>query len=302
MPAPILSSAPRARPLARACYVALLAIGITTMLTACEADSAQPDPTEVRLNDMDQRLGRVERVVSNQSLVQLSQHVDQLDQQVRELRGDIEELQNANDTLTKQQRDYYGDLDRRIGALEAARAGSGAATVPTAPGVPGAAAPAGGAGAAGVAPLPAGTPGQAAAAAGAVAGSGAQGADQGAYANAFNTLKSGNIGAAVAQFKQFLSDYPMSDLDDNAQYWLGEAYYVSRDYDNAAAAFHVVGDKYPQSRKAPDALLKLGYTELEQQKNAEGRATLQQVVQNYPTSDAAKLAAQRLSQLPQGSP
>jgi tol-pal system protein YbgF len=300
MPAPILSSAACARPLARACCGVLLAIGISTMLTACEADSAQPDPTEVRLNDMDQRLGRVERVVSNQSLVELSQHVEQLDQQVRELRGDIEELQNANDTLTKQQRDYYGDLDRRISALEAsARAGSAAPTVPT---VPGAGAPPGGVAAAGVAPVPAGMPAQAPTAAGGLVSSGAPGADQGAYANAFNTLKSGNIGAAVAQFKQFLSDYPTSDLDDNAQYWLGEAYYVSRDYDNAAAAFHVVGDKYPQSRKAPDALLKLGYTELEQQKTAQGRATLQQVVQNYPTSDAAKLATQRLSQLPQGSP
>jgi len=49
-------------------------------------------------------------------------------------------------------------------------------------------------------------------------------------------------------------------------------------------------------------LLKLGYTQLDQQKNAEGRATLQLVLQRFPMSDAAKLAMQRLSQLPPGSP
>ena len=44
---------------------------------------------------------------------------------------------------------------------------------------------------------------------------------------------------------------------DNAQYWLGEAYYVNHDYTNALAAFQRVVDKYPQSRKVPDALLKV---------------------------------------------
>ena len=101
---------------------------------------------------------------------------------------------------------------------------------------------------------------------------------------------------------RLVQDYPGSDLDDNAQYWLGESYYVMRDYDHAAAAFRTVGDKYPQSRKAPDALLKLGYTQLDQQKNDEGRATLQLVLQRFPMSDAAKLAMQRLMQLSQGSP
>src|SRR6185437_6585861 len=122
MPAPLRDSAtrePTAHSVravrARRCLGALAVLLAVGLVAGCQSEPAQPDPTEVRLNDLDQRLGRMERVVSNQSLVQLSQHVDQLDMELRELRGDIEELQNANDKLVKQQRDYYADLDRRVG-------------------------------------------------------------------------------------------------------------------------------------------------------------------------------------------
>lgn len=294
MPAPLRNSASRLR--AGRCVGsgalllagALLAAGL---LAGCESEPTQPDPMQLRVNDIDQRLGRVERVVSNQSLVQLSQHVDQLDQELRELRGEIEELQNANDTLVKQQRDYYADLDRRIGALER---GGGAVAGGPPPGSGGVGPPGA---AANLPPVGGGAVGQPGGPA-----AGGQASAQSAYDHAFDTLKGGNYAAAVMQFQQFLQDYPNNNLDDNAQYWLGESYYVMRDYDHAAAAFRTVGDKYPQSRKAPDALLKLGYTQIDQQKNDEGRATLQLVLQRFPMSDAAKLAMERLMQLSQGSP
>jgi tol-pal system protein YbgF len=79
---------------------------------------------------------------------------------------------------------------------------------------------------------------------------------------------------------------------------LGEAFYVTRDFDSATGAFRNVLQKWPDSRKAPDALLKLGYTQLEQKKTSEGRTTLSQVVQKYPGTDAAKLAADRLQRAP----
>ena len=75
--------------------------------------------------------------------------------------------------------------------------------------------------------------------------------DQAAYNRAFDALKASDYNGAIAQFKDFLRLYPHSALADNAQYWLGEGYYVTRDYDNAIAAFRAVGEQYPQSRKAP---------------------------------------------------
>jgi tol-pal system protein YbgF len=129
-------------------------------------------------------------------------------------------------------------------------------------------------------------------------GSGANSEEQTVYAQSFDALKAGSYSVAITGFKSFLSSYPSSPLAENAQYWLGEAYYVTRDFDSASGAFHNVLQKYPNARKAPDALLKLGYTQLEQKKVGEGRATLQQVVQKYPGTEAAKLASERLQRAP----
>jgi TolA-binding protein len=79
---------------------------------------------------------------------------------------------------------------------------------------------------------------------------------------------------------------------------LGDAFYVTHDYDNAAAAFRAVGEQYPQSPKVPDALLKLGLTQIDQKKLVDARSTLKQVVQRFPGTDAAKLAASRLQSIP----
>ena len=96
----------------------------------------------------------------------------------------------------------------------------------------------------------------------------------------------------------FMKDYPASSLLDNAQYWIGEAHYVTRDYEHAAQAFRAVGERWPTSRKAPDALLKLGYTQFEQKHLNEARATLAQVSERFPGTDAARLAQERLQRLP----
>jgi tol-pal system protein YbgF len=243
-----------------------LPLAIATLaLAACESTPAQPDPTLVKLNDVDERLGRVERVVNNQSLLQLSQRIDGLEAQLRQMRGELEELQNSNDMLRKQQRDLYADLDRRLSGLQA-----GAKS----------AAPDG-------------------SAAGTAGGAGADsGADQAAYTRAFDALKSTDYAGAITRFRDFLHSYPQSQLAGNAQYWLGEAYYVTHDYDNAAAAFRAVGEQYPQSPKVPDALLKLGLTQIDQKRLVDARATLKQVVQRFPGTDAAKLAASRLQSIP----
>ncbi len=73
---------------------------------------------------------------------------------------------------------------------------------------------------------------------------------------------------------------------------------MTQEYDHAAAAFQGVISNWPNSRKVPDALLKLGYTQAEQNKLPAARVTLQQLVAKYPDSDAARLAAERLAELP----
>jgi tol-pal system protein YbgF len=234
---------------------------LLVVLAGCSLTRSGEDPVQVRLNDLDARLTKLERIMSNQSLLEMAQNQDALQAEVRTLRGRVDELQNGADAMRKQQRDLYGDLERRM-------PGAAAAPVASAPTQPGS------------------TP------------SGAGSAEQAAYVQAFEALKSSNYAASIAGFKQYLATYPTSDLADNAQYWLGEAYYVTHDYDDAAASFRAVGEQYPQSAKVPDALLKLGLTQIDQKKTADARATLRQVGQRFPGSDAAKLAAARLQTLP----
>jgi tol-pal system protein YbgF len=248
----------------------LLAAGCALLSSGCATDPAS-DPLQVRLNDIDSRLGNVERVISNQSLVDLSRRLDALEAQLREQRGNVEVLQNSSESARKSERDLYSDLDKRISALEGgARPAAGAA------------APAAGA----------------AAGAAAAAGSPAALDDQSAYNAAFEKLKAGNYSEAIVAFQAFMNHYPSSSLLDNAQYWIGEAYYVTRDYEHAARAFGTVGERWPTSRKAPDALLKLGYTQAEQKHLTAARTTLAQVVERYPGTDAAHLAQDRLQKLP----
>ncbi|BBK40139.1 hypothetical protein STVA_01590 [Allostella vacuolata] len=63
---------------------------------------------------------------------------------------------------------------------------------------------------------------------------------------------------AERSLKTFLRQHPNDGLAGNAQYWLGETYYVRQDYQNAAIAFGEGFQRYPKSSKAPDNLLKLG--------------------------------------------
>src|ERR1700753_914350 len=101
-------------------------------LAGC-ATTPEEDPVlQGRLTDLDGRTANIERVVQNQSLLSLSQRADQLQNEVSVLRGRIEVLENANDQLRKQQKDLYADLDKRIGAGQAA--GAPAPAGPVAPG------------------------------------------------------------------------------------------------------------------------------------------------------------------------
>jgi tol-pal system protein YbgF len=78
------------------------------------------------------------------------------------------------------------------------------------------------------------------------------------YENAFALLKKDQYETAEKEFSIFLTQYPDHPLAGNAQYWLGETYYVRGNYDKAARVFAEGFQKYPKNSKAADNLLKLG--------------------------------------------
>lgn len=254
---------------------------LATLLAGC---ATGPDPTQVRLDNLDARVSKLERFVSNGSLVQLAQQQDSLQAQIRKLRGQVDDLQRSNRQLKKQQHDLYGDLDKRLTALEHAGAG---AVAPAAGAGAGAAAGAGAGAAASantgnasqLASLPGVTPTQ-----------------QSVYGQAFDALKAGSYSVAIKGFDGFVKSYPASPLAPNAEYWLGEAHFVNRNYKGAERAFRTVLRRWPDSGKASDAMLDLGNALMAQGRMREGHDTLRRLVKRYPGTGAARRAAGILRQ------
>ncbi len=236
-------------------------------LAGCASTPPEEDPVQIKLKDLDTRLERIERVVANQSLLDLANQADSLRNDLRAMHNDVDQLSNNLEANRKQQRDLYADLDRRMKSLES-RGGGGAAG-------------SGDSGASGAGG----------------ADTSAGGDDKAAYQAAFNLLKDSQYDRAIAAFQKFLIVYSDSSLADNAQYWLGEAYYVNKSFPEAQTAFQRVVDKYPQSRKRPDALLKIGYCQYESKQWDAAKATLTQVATQFPDAPAGHLAQQRLDKM-----
>jgi tol-pal system protein YbgF len=108
-----------------------------------------------------------------------------------------------------------------------------------------------------------------------------------AYAAALSTFRAREHGQAVLDFLDFMAKYPGHSLVANAQYWIGEAYYVQRDYRQAMAEFQKVSTLAPASAKAADALLKIGLCQRNLRDEPRARQTWQRVVHDFPQSEAA---------------
>ena len=251
--------------------------------------------------DLDERLKRLERLQDSQSLLKLFEEVESLGAEVRELRGQLEVQSHTIDQLQERLRESYLDVDQRLQRVESApplqTAGAQqqpAVPAPAAPSPPAAPAPA--------VPQPpsqASTPpatGQAPAAT-----PGSEGIDpfeeQQAYTSAFNLLKSGRYEDAATALRQFIAAYPAGSYAGNAQYWLGETYYVTRKFDLAMQEFQRLASGYPNSTKLPGALLKIGYIHHELGNKAEAERVLSDLRARYQDSAAAKLALKKLQDI-----
>ncbi len=115
-----------------------------------------------------------------------------------------------------------------------------------------------------------------------------------AYRKAVELVKVGSLPEAVTELRSFLETHPRHDYADNAQYWLGEAFYAQKDYPRALTEFRNVIETYPRGNKVPDALLKVGFCYHALGQAEKARAVLEQVVNLYPKTEPAALAAKRL--------
>lgn len=241
----------------------------------------------------EERLQNIERKLDSRGLVDMFNRLEQMHRDLQDLRGELELQTHRLEGIERRQREQYMDIDRRLQELELRSAG----TMPPPPAGPDA-------GPGGVATLPPpvapatptvpDTPAvppmdPAVASDPALA--------QAEYDTALAILREGRYADAAQAFKQFLAHHPTSSFSANASYWLGETYYVTRDFDQSLATFAGLVNNHPQSPKVSDSRLKIGYIHYEKKDWKAARQELEAVVSGYPGTTAARLASDRLARM-----
>ncbi len=247
----------------------------------------------VQAQAVEQRLQRLEGFLNNSALIDMLQRIDSLQNEVRQLRGALEERDNAIAAMRERQRKLYLDTDSRIAALESGGGGLddleslddlddlgdlasldsdtgsevslGSLSQPEPRPVP----------------VPQVDERQ----------------EKLEYQNAYDLLILGRNREAIAEFDDFLQQYPNGTYADNAHYWLGEANYVERRFNEAIERFDVVIFQFPASRKVPDARLRKGFALYELQRYGEAREELTLVEREYRGRSIAALARRRIEQM-----
>lgn len=231
-----------------------------------------------------QRLELLERRVSR--VTDLTLQLDEMRRENRQLRGRIEQLGHEVEQLKRKQRDIYLDVDQRLSKLQQGGAAISNTVSPAAA-------------AAATAPDPE-VPVVGAKPATRKPASNARRAqiqDEYQAAYALISPQQRRYDEAAAAFTDFLEKYPGDVLAPNAQYWLGEAHYVTGKNEAALTAFEQVVAQYPDSTKAPGALFKIGRLHQSAGRASAAREAYQRVLNDYPESPAVSLARQRLKQV-----
>jgi len=208
---------------------------------------------------------RVEKKISasQETLLELLTQLESLQGEVQQLRNQTEVQQNEINRLRSRLQDVTSDLDRRVSTME--RSGGRSQAVGN-KGKKGPSRP--------VAVV--------------------SGEEQKRYDAAFVLMKQGDYSGAARAFRGFITRYPASSLASNAQYWIAESNYFVRNFRLSLKEFRVLEAQYPNSRKLPDAMLKIGYSYYELGEWAKARRALQEVISRFPGTRNAKSAKTRL--------
>jgi len=280
-----------------------LTLRVERLTELSQRSDSKLSAVQAQLKKLSEEMSRQGRLIDNRAVLDMIQQVDEISEEVGLLRGDIEVQGNDINEIKKRQRELYLDIDRRLRGLESgagSQASGGQIIVPQVATTP----PAGTTSTtdpqtpsvepslpepsvttetttASISPTPSVT----------------QSAEKEAYQAAFDTLKEGRYKKAKTELKTFLDKYPNSSYAGNAQYWLGEAHYVTRNFDQGIIEFEKVLKGYPNSNKVPDAMLKLGYTFYERKQFDQSKAILQDLQERFPKTTASSLAAKRLDRI-----
>lgn len=117
------------------------------------------------------------------------------------------------------------------------------------------------------------------------------------YKSAFALMRASKYDDSISEFQTFIQQHPESELASNAAYWSGEGYLIKNQNQKALDAFLMVINRYPESSKVPDATLRAGDSYERIGDKQQAAKLYQQVIDSRPTSRAAKNAKKRLEKM-----
>lgn len=218
---------------------------------------------EARLSITESSLGKVEAAYKQQSgaMLDLQMLLETQNLELRKLRGQNEVLAHGLQDAEKRQKDFYVDLDGRLRRFEAVDA----------------------------------------AVAEKVGGGKNKTDDPGtenrALEAAFGFYKAERYQNALVAFQDFLNSYPQSPHVPNIRYWMGNAYFVLKDYKASLENYQLLVTKFETHAKVSEAMFSMAdCQELLGQKEA-AKTTLKQIVAKFPNSENSTKAKKRLSTL-----
>lgn len=247
---------------------------------------------------------------TNQNMMEVLSSLEQLENEIRQMRGDVEEMSHELKEVRQRQRELYIDIDRRLRELELSGVRPGVSGSSIRPQVESSTSQPSTINHASdnlrftqdslVTTSPT-TTNSASITNPSVDNTSIRivpdRKEREVYNKAFDLLKEGRYEQSIQAFQDFMGQYPRSSYSDNAQYWLGEANYVSRKYKAAVKEFGKVINYFPSSPKVSGAKLKLGFSYYELGDWKKARQTLQGVLKQYPADTSARLAETRLQRM-----
>ena len=114
---------------------------------------------------------------------------------------------------------------------------------------------------------------------------------------ALGVFRSGQFAQSQTAFAEFVKRYPQSGYNASALFWLGNAQYATRNYNEAIANFRSMLSLAPDHAKAPEAVLSIANCQIELKDTRAARRTLEDLTKAYPQSEAAQAGRERLSRL-----
>ena len=234
---------------------------------------------------------------SNEALSLLHDQLRALRSEVEQLRGMVEEQAFQVRRMQRDSMERYSDLDSRISALyQDLESGEAAVSAPSAP----------------ISTVPSdelsqipveeqpitadeqsrpGSPAQAMEQSAAALPDPDSLSEQQLYQSALDVLlQEEGYEQSVAEFAQYLDEYPDGRFVTNAWYWMGQAYVNLSMMEEARDAFEVILNDYPDGRKIEDAMYTLGTVYDRMGEPQQAREMLQQVIARFPNTSAANLA------------